>query len=345
MSSNPSFSVTARGHPHRRLAQSLALAVTLGIASTGAAVTIPLHIADAPPEGFADSLGLLRAEPEALGLGADPGALGTPSVASHDTPAPAAPFTAAGAPSQTSMPSLAAFPGQVGRDFVHLLVRPVDFDAQDWTRFAVGAGAVGLVAIFDTRIRNTVRAGGTSGSTRFAKGIRPFGTWGGLAVMGVALAGGQLFHDPNLASMGLDGIEASLFTGVIIVPALKKITGRERPNAGEGPSDFGFFSTDQSFPSGEAALAFTNAAVIAQHTDSVVVRGIAWGLAGLVGWERMRVDAHWASDVVAGALIGTAVGSWVAKIHRPAEATAHTTVSVLPTLGPRALGVTASISW
>jgi membrane-associated phospholipid phosphatase len=243
------------------------------------------------------------------------------------------------------MSSLSAFASRVGHDFVHLLVRPVDFDAQDWARFAVGTGAVGLVGAFDNRIRTSVRAGSSSGSTTFARAIRPFGNWGGLAVMGGALAAGGVFHDANLASMGLDGIEASLFTGVIIVPALKKIAGRERPNAGEGPSDFGFFSTDQSFPSGEAGLAFTNAAVISQHTESVVVRGIAWGLAGLVGWERMRVDAHWASDVVAGALIGTAVGSWVAKIHRPAEATAHTTVSVLPAVGPRALGVTAFISW
>ena len=163
--------------------------------------------------------------------------------------------------------------------------------------------------------------------------------------MGVALAAGEVFHDANLASMGLDGIEASLFSAAIIAPVLKKITGRERPNAGEGPSDFGFFSTDQSFPSGEVTMAFTNAAVIAQHTDSVVVRGIAWGLAGLVGWERMRLDAHWGSDVVAGALIGTAVGSWVAKIHKPAETSGHTTVSVLPLVGRRTLGVTASISW
>lgn len=345
MSRRPNFSASARGQPHRRLVQSVALAATLGIASTAAAVTMPLHLADAPRAVFADKLRLLRAQPEALGLGADPGTLGTPGVASNDTPAPAATVPAEGAPSHTPMPSLAAFPGQVGRDFVHLVVRPLDFDAQDWTRFAVGAGAVGLVGVFDNRIRTSVRAGSSSGSTAFAKAIRPLGTWGGLAVMGVALAGGQLFHDSNLASMGLDGIEASLFTGVIIVPALKRITGRERPNAGEGPSDFGFFSTDQSFPSGEAALAFTNAAVISKHTDSVVVRGIAWGLAGLVGWERMRLDAHWASDVVTGALIGTAVGSWVAKIHKPAEAPTHTTVSVLPTLGPHALGVTASISW
>jgi membrane-associated phospholipid phosphatase len=344
MSENPSLFVSTPGHPRRALASPLALALTLGLASSAPAVTMSLHLADAPRNVLADNPGLQRTEPEALGLGADPGALGAAGVGSHENAAPADPLTSPSA-TQPPMPSLAAFPGQVGRDFVHLVVRPFAFDGKDWTRFALGAGAVGLVAVFDNRIRTSVLGGGNSGSTAFARRIRPIGTWGGLAAMGAALAAGDLLHDPNLASMGLDGIEASLFSGVIVAPALKKITGRERPNAGEGPSDFGFFSTDQSFPSGEVTMAFTNAAVIAQHTDSVVVRGIAWGLAGLVGWERMRLDAHWASDVVAGAVIGATVGSWVVKIHRPGELTGHTAVSALPIVGPRTLGLTAAVSW
>jgi membrane-associated phospholipid phosphatase len=344
MCDNPSSLAFTLAHLHRALAPSLALVLTLGLASTAAAITMPLHLTDAPRQAFAEDPRFKRTEPEALGLSVDPAALGTADVGSLDSSPTAARLTSPGL-AQMPMPSLTEFPGRVGRDFVHLAGRPFSFDTQDWTRLALGAGAVALVAVFDNRIRTSVVGGGNSGSTTIATRIRPIGTWGGVAAMGVALAAGELFNDANLASMGLDGIEASLFSGVIVAPVLKKITGRERPNAGEGPSDFGSFSTDQSFPSGEVTVAFTNAAVIAQHTDSVVVRGIAWGLAGLVGWERMRLDAHWASDVVAGALIGSAVGSWVAKIHRPGELTGHTAVSVLPIVGPRTLGVTAAISW
>ena len=255
MSNDRSISVLPPQQVRRGLAGLLALAAVLGFASTAAAITLPLHLADTAPGSFAQVPGLPRAEPEALRLGADPGDLGTPDLRPENAPVAAAPPATYGAPSRPPMPSLAAFPGQVGRDFVHLVVRPLDFDAQDWTRFALGAGAVGVAATFDNRIRNSVQGGGNSGSTAIATHIRPIGTWGGLAVMGVALAAGEVFHDANLASMGLDGIEASLFSAAIIAPVLKKITGRERPNAGEGPSDFGFFSTDQSFPSGEVTMA------------------------------------------------------------------------------------------
>jgi membrane-associated phospholipid phosphatase len=293
---------------------------------------MPLHLAETPPDGFADAIPL-----NTPGLQTLPP--GEPIPASPDT---AGPIALPGPASRSQMPSLAAFPGRVGRDLVHLVVRPVEFDQQDWTRLALGAGVVGAVALFDNRIRNSV-VGTGSGTT--ALSVRPIGTWGGVAVMGAALAAGGVFHDSNLASMGLDGIEASLFSALLITPVLKHIAGRPRPNAGQGASDLEPLSANQSFPSGEVTLAFTNAAVIAAHTDSPVIRGVAWGLAGLVGWERMRLDAHWASDVVAGALIGTAVGSWVVKIHEPEETGTRTTVSVLPLVGPRAVGLTASISW
>lgn len=332
-------SIRGRGRQNRWRVRSAVPAVVIGFASSAAAVTMPLRLADAPPEGFADASGLHQTQPDALGLDENPDLLGTPGAALPDaTQAAASP----GPPLRLPMPSLAAFPGQVGRDFVHLVARPFDFDTQDWTRFAIGAGAVGVVALFDNRIRSSVQG---AGSTAFATHIRPFGTWGGLAVMGTALAAGGVFNDSNLASMGLDGIEASLFSAGFIVPVLKKVAGRPRPNAGQGASELEPLSSSQSFPSGEAAMAFTNAAVISEHTDSPVVRGIAWSLAALVGWERIRLDAHWASDVAAGALIGTAVGSWVVKIHQPSETGAHTTVSVLPVLGPRELGFSASISW
>ncbi len=243
------------------------------------------------------------------------------------------------------MPSLAAFPSRVGRDFAHLITRPLAFDRQDWTRLALGAGAVGVVALFDNRIHDAVAGSTSGGATRLATSIRPLGTWGGVAIMGAALAVGGLSDDPNLAEMGMDGLEAGLFTGVVVVPLLKEVAGRSRPRSGQSASRFDTIDGGKSFPSGEAALAFTEAAVVAQHTESPVVRGIAWGLAGLVGWERMRLDAHWASDVAAGALIGTAIGSWVAKIHKPEETSARTKVSVLPLAGPRSVGVTAAISW
>ena len=162
--------------------------------------------------------------------------------------------------------------------------------------------------------------------------------------MGVAWAAGALSNNPELAATGADGIEASLFSAAFITPLLKEVAGRPRPNSGNGAGDIEPVSSNALFPSGEATEAFTLAAVVSAHTDSVALRGVAWGLAGLVGWERITLNAHWASDVVAGALIGTAVGSWVAHIDR-GEGSAQRTVMVMPVVGPRTLGVSASRSW
>ncbi len=65
---------------------------------------------------------------------------------------------------------------------------------------------------------------------------------------------------------------------------------------------------------------------------------------GLVAWERIELDRHWASDVVAGALIGAEVGHWVvAKHRRVSSGQAH--LLVLPVIAPGTLAVSGAVSW
>jgi membrane-associated phospholipid phosphatase len=58
----------------------------------------------------------------------------------------------------------------------------------------------------------------------------------------------------------------------------------------------------------------------------------------------MVLDAHWASDVVAGALVGTAVGRWVVRRNRP-EFESRLDVSVLPTFGAGSYGVAVRLGF
>ena len=90
--------------------------------------------------------------------------------------------------------------------------------------------------------------------------------------------------------------------------AIKGVVGRRRPNTGLGPHSFSPFQGDYSFPSGHATGAFAFASVIATHYDSPWVDATAYGIAGLVGLARIQLNAHWASDVVAGGLIGGVIG-------------------------------------
>jgi hypothetical protein len=58
-------------------------------------------------------------------------------------------------------------------------------------------------------------------------------------------------------------------------------------------------------------------------------------------------DRHWASDVVAGALIGHAIGYSIGKAFRRRAQGAHTTegAQLMPVLRPGQLGVAISCTW
>ena len=58
------------------------------------------------------------------------------------------------------------------------------------------------------------------------------------------------------------------------------------------------------------------AATIAEHDDRLWVKGLAYGVASLVGYARVDHDAHFVSDVTAGAFIGIGVAKRVAELNR-----------------------------
>jgi membrane-associated phospholipid phosphatase len=63
-----------------------------------------------------------------------------------------------------------------------------------------------------------------------------------------------------------------------------------------------------SFPSGHAIAAFSVAAVVAhRYRTHRWVPYVAYGMAGLVGFSRLSLSAHFASDVFAGAVLGYSI--------------------------------------
>jgi membrane-associated phospholipid phosphatase len=321
----------------------LALGIPVQSQATSAA-TLSLHLGGFDSDDRALTLGLVPAPPSRLGLDPDAGET-TPFGPLKAVPEGGAEAAGpAGGVPPRAMPSLGGFPQRVWQDFTVLATRPLSFDSRDWTTLALGTGLVGVAAGFDNRLRDTVQAHNNPSTRSLANRIRPIGNWAGPAAMGVLFGAGELFGNANLAATGADGIEASLFAGGIITPVFKEVVGRSRPISGADNDQARLFSGGQSFPSGEATEAFTLAAVVSSHTDSLPLQGLSWALAGLVGWERMQLDAHWASDVVAGALIGIVVGRWVSDRGR-AESADHPTVAIQPAVGTKALGVNATLSW
>ena len=98
------------------------------------------------------------------------------------------------------------------------------------------------------------------------------------------------------------------------------MAGRARPYASkDNARNFGLFrglkSDDyKSFPSGHATSAFAFASVISAETSHWwpdtrwVIGPILYGAATLTGVSRIYNNQHWASDVLAGAAIGTLTG-------------------------------------
>ena len=148
----------------------------------------------------------------------------------------------------------------------------------------------------------------------------------GSIIIGVSLYGiGRLTHFEDLEDLGLHGTEAVILSGAV-TDALKGIVGRARPfvSTDSNPHLFHFGrgitnASYQSFPSGHATAAFAAAAAVTSESQRWWPQGIwivapaMYGGATLVGLSRMYNNAHWASDVVLGAGIGTFSGIKVVR--------------------------------
>jgi membrane-associated phospholipid phosphatase len=142
---------------------------------------------------------------------------------------------------------------------------------------------------------------------------------------GGAIAGGTLYlvgmasGDRRIEDLGLHSVEA-IAIGNIITYSVKAVAGRARPyiskdNARNFKFFRGFRNDDyRAFPSGHATAAFAFASLISAETshwwpDSRWIVGpIMYGAATFTGVSRIYNNQHWASDVLAGAAIGTLTG-------------------------------------
>lgn len=121
--------------------------------------------------------------------------------------------------------------------------------------------------------------------------------------------------DDKLGDTLWRSVDAMVISGVG-TQALKYTFRRERPSQTDDPNRF--FKHGQSFPSGEvAALSAAVTPFIANYGDE---HPAVYALALLPAYDavaRMKVHAHWQSDVLVGALIGTGVGLWATRRDSP----------------------------
>ncbi len=169
----------------------------------------------------------------------------------------------------------------------------------------------------------------------YLRGVTPLGGGYGSDLAILLAAAGYFRGDERMYDAGIDAIESSVFAAGIVTPAIKRVVGRARPNRDEGKHSFQPFSSAyESFPSGHATNAFAiYTAIASRYDDNRYVPAIAYTIATSVAIARVHDRAHFASDVLAGGMIGHAIARSIVANHRRAR------IAFIPT----ARGVVADI--
>lgn len=207
--------------------------------------------------------------------------------------------------------------GQLALDDTrYVLSAPVRWTKKEWYYTGMaGVGILATAALLDRPLRNVLQKNRSQANNDFAKVVQQFGSGGAFGVLGAFEAGGLLFHNDNARATAQDGLLSSIIAAGIITPTLKYIVGRRRPADSSSQHHLTPFGGDLSFPSGHVTEAFAVASVVAEHYDSFWIKAASYGTAGLVGYARMEQNAHWASDVLAAALIGIVVGRTIVHFN------------------------------
>jgi membrane-associated phospholipid phosphatase len=133
-------------------------------------------------------------------------------------------------------------------------------------------------------------------------------------VTGGPLIGGKIIGRPDYTRIGRNAAEA-LVSSVIANYAIKGITGRERPNEGDGSGQF--WRGGQSFPSGHTMNSWAVATAIARTPNCPRWFAItSYIMATAISASRFSANKHFASDVLVGGVVGSLIGNYVAKRHR-----------------------------
>ena len=199
--------------------------------------------------------------------------------------------------------------------------------------FLIGVAATGLSSLFDDDVRDEIAKEDDDAADFAADYLGPAGL--GLVTLGLFI-GGRYSEDQRFRDMSYD-LSVAFVVNLGYTGVLKAAAGRERPNE----------SDNYSFPSGHTSNAFTLASVASAHYGKSV--GIpAYGLASLIGLSRIRGNAHWLSDVVAGAALGHLVARAVVRQNGSPlsiKLSATRSVDITPSLDPSFRGVVMGMNF
>jgi hypothetical protein len=202
-----------------------------------------------------------------------------------------------------------------GSDSVALAKAPLSWQTRDWEKAGGVVVILGGLMLADRDIDKAAQRNRSRFTDKLSSATTALGDQYGFEISGALFTAGLVLHHENLRDTGREAIEAGILAHILDQYFFKRAFGRERPADSNGRTVFVPGSNHDSFPSGHTTEAFAVASVIATRSKGWPIPVIAYAAATLVAMDRVNNRDHFASDVVAGAFLGTAVGRFLVRRH------------------------------
>ncbi|UJH68717.1 phosphatase PAP2 family protein [Allomuricauda sp. SCSIO 65647] len=192
--------------------------------------------------------------------------------------------------------------GNVFGGMGHSYSRPFHWKGNDWANFGYLSGGTLLLAAIDDEFdtwadgfRDDVPGFITEYGHKYGNPNNNYMLTGGVYLVGLFTKNEKLRRTGVL-------LISSATAGGLLQQVSKRIIGRARPRSGDSSSTFDPLHLDRifnydSFPSGHAMLAFSNAYVIAKQFKNPWIKAGLYTIGSIPGFVRVIDRFHWISDV------------------------------------------------
>jgi hypothetical protein len=220
---------------------------------------------------------------------------------------------------------------------------PLHWNARDWEYFGGALATIAVAHHYDTQARTHYDQGSSSplgpkesGELTDALPATALlvGTWGYASLIGSHSGEGEAWS--MFESSGLSLVSAY---------ALKYVIGRSGPDSTTDSNRW--FSGGSSFPSEHTTLAFAIGTVLAESGNPQyrwIRRVIGYGVGFGTAYLRMKHNAHWLSDTVAGGALGMASAHFVMNRGAEHDEEDDSAISLVPVQGGVMVAYTANFT-
>jgi undecaprenyl-diphosphatase len=224
-------------------------------------------------------------------------------------------------------------PSKLMLDIKDYFTAPLHWDGKNWAYFGGTLAAIAAAHHYDTQVRThfTKDSSAPLNSTN-TKDLQD-------AIPGAAVLAGTWLYanviDDNDGRREAWAMAEAAGLSTVTNYALKFAAGRQRPDQTTDPNKWR--KSGSSFPSLHVTAAFAIGTVLAESGNDDyrwARRFLGYGVAGLTGYERLKHNAHWLSDTVAGAALGASTAHFVMhRTYHSAGDTVDSSLMVVPVDG------------